>query len=60
LSPSNVVKEPTMIKKMPIAIFSLCVSLSGCAKDQRLAPPLDSEQMTITVKVPQELETESL
>ena len=49
-----------MIKKMPIAIFSLCVSLSGCAKDQRLAPPLDSEQMTITVKVPQELETETL
>ncbi|MGA3797679.1 hypothetical protein ACPCYX_07905 [Pseudomonas fluorescens] len=49
-----------MIKKMPIAILTLCVSLNGCAKDRSLAPPPDSEQMTITVKVPQELETETL
>ncbi|WP_263287589.1 MULTISPECIES: hypothetical protein [unclassified Pseudomonas] len=39
MSPSNAVKDPTMIKKMTIAILNLCVSLSGCAKDQSLAPP---------------------
>jgi hypothetical protein len=49
-----------MIKKMPVALLSLFVSLSGCTKDRSLSPPLDSEQMTITVKVPLELETETL
>jgi hypothetical protein len=49
-----------MIKKVPVALLSLCVSLSGCAKDRSLVPPADSDQMTITVKVPQELETETL
>ncbi|CAN7648343.1 hypothetical protein [Pseudomonas umsongensis] len=44
-----------MIKKMPVALLILFVSLSGCAKDYSLAPPPDSEQMTITVKVPKEL-----
>ncbi|MCJ8204602.1 hypothetical protein [Pseudomonas sp. RGM2987] len=47
-----------MIKKMPVALVSLLVSLSGCAKDYRLAPPVDSEQITVTVKVPEELEAE--
>lgn len=49
-----------MIKTMPIAALILFVSLSGCANDRSLAPPADSEQMTITVKVPKELETETL
>ncbi|WP_223460129.1 MULTISPECIES: hypothetical protein [unclassified Pseudomonas] len=44
-----------MIKKMPVALLSLCVSLSGCAKDRSLAPPADSESITVTVKVPKEL-----
>jgi hypothetical protein len=49
-----------MIKKMPVAILTLCVSLSGCAKDQSLAPPLDGESITVTVKVPKELVAETL
>jgi hypothetical protein len=34
------------------------ISLSGCATDYSLAPPADSEQVTVTVKVPKELTTE--
>jgi hypothetical protein len=49
-----------MIKKMPVAILTLCVSLSGCAKDQSLAPPPDGESITVTVKVPKELVAETL
>jgi hypothetical protein len=60
LSPARAVKDPTMIKKMPIALLTLCVSLSGCAKDQSLAPPPDSESITVTVKVPKELVAETL
>ncbi|MBT2339757.1 MULTISPECIES: hypothetical protein [Pseudomonas] len=41
-----------------IAVFTLFVSLSGCAKDYSLSPPPDSEQITVTVKVPEELEAE--
>ncbi|EIK93211.1 lipoprotein [Pseudomonas sp. M47T1] len=49
-----------MIKKIPIALLTLLVSLSGCAKDYSLAPPPNSEQMTITVKVPKELVAETM
>lgn len=49
-----------MIKKMPIAILTLCVSLSGCAKDQSMAPPPGGELITVTVKVPKELVAETL
>ncbi|MBT2339756.1 MULTISPECIES: hypothetical protein [Pseudomonas] len=38
-----------------IALFTLFVSLSGCARDYSLSPPPDSEQITVTVKVPEEL-----
>ncbi|MNP80568.1 hypothetical protein D3C76_1787020 [compost metagenome] len=44
---SERVKDPTMIKKMPLALLGVLVSLSGCAKDRSLSPPADSEQMTI-------------
>jgi len=49
-----------MIKKMPVALLGLLVSVSGCAKDYSLAPPPDSEQITVTVKVPTELVAETL
>lgn len=52
--------DKTMIKKMPVALLALFVSLSGCAKDYSLAPPPDSEQITVTVKVPKELAAETL
>ncbi|MBJ2347416.1 MULTISPECIES: hypothetical protein [Pseudomonas] len=44
-----------MIKKIPIAIVAMLISLSGCAKDYSLAPPADSEKVTVTVKVPKDL-----
>jgi hypothetical protein len=49
-----------MIKKTAVALLALLVSLSGCAKDYSLAPPAESDQMTITVKVPKELVAETL
>jgi hypothetical protein len=36
------------------------ISLSGCATDYSLAPPADSEQVTVTVKLPKELKTETM
>jgi hypothetical protein len=44
-----------MIKNMSLMLLSLFVSLSGCAKDQGLAPPPDSESIIVTVKLPKEL-----
>ncbi|WP_122604100.1 hypothetical protein, partial [Pseudomonas viridiflava] len=38
-----------------VAGTTLLISLSGCAKDYGLAPPVDSEKITVTVRVPKEL-----
>ncbi|WP_134724091.1 hypothetical protein [Pseudomonas viridiflava] len=38
-----------------IAGTTLLISLSGCAKGNGLAPPVDSEKITVTVRVPKEL-----
>ena len=45
---------------LPVACITLLTSLSGCAQDYSLAPPAGSEQMTITVKVPEELKARTL
>ncbi|NWE43343.1 hypothetical protein HX875_27975 [Pseudomonas yamanorum] len=45
---------------LPLTMITLFTGLSGCAMDRSLAPPPDSELMTITVKVPKELEAETL
>jgi hypothetical protein len=47
-----------MIKKIPIVIVAMLISLSGCAKDYGLAPPADSEKVTVTVNLPKELTNE--
>jgi hypothetical protein len=52
-------KNKTLHHSMPLILLAL-FSLSGCAKDRSLAPPPDSEQVTVTVKVPKELVTEEL
>ncbi|WP_449117405.1 hypothetical protein [Pseudomonas viridiflava] len=39
---------------------TLLISLSGCAKDYGLAPPVDSEKITVTIKVPQDLKAETM
>ncbi|NWE79425.1 hypothetical protein [Pseudomonas yamanorum] len=49
-----------MIRNTTVVLFALLTSLSGCAMDRSLAPPPNSELMTITVKVPKELEAETL
>ncbi|MHC8318629.1 hypothetical protein [Pseudomonas sp. LB3P31] len=51
-----------MTLKIQIMFLCMCFSLSGCAssRDRSLAPPPDSEKINITVKVPKELEVETL
>ncbi|MGN8278691.1 hypothetical protein [Pseudomonas sp. SMN5] len=44
------------MKHVPlVALIVLFISQDGCAKDYSLSPPPDSEQITVTVKVPEEL-----
>ncbi|MFT0521566.1 hypothetical protein [Pseudomonas faucium] len=38
----------------------LCFSFAGCAIDKSLAPVMDGEQITVTVKVPEELIAEEM
>jgi hypothetical protein len=49
-----------MRRILPAAFIALFISLSGCAKDYSLAPPVDSELITVTVKVPKELVAETM
>ena len=48
------------MKKIFIPLFILCTSLSGCAKDYSLAPPANSEQIAVIVKVPDQLAAETM
>lgn len=45
---------------LPIVSYSLFFSLSGCRQDYSLSPPADSEKITVTVKLPKELKTETM
>ena len=49
-----------MIKTIPFALFVMFISLSGCAKDYSLAPPADSEQITVTVRISKDLNARPL
>ncbi|MGV6398100.1 hypothetical protein ACTUVN_004609 [Pseudomonas caspiana] len=49
-----------MSTKIFVALLTMLFNLSGCGQDFSLAPPPDSELMTVTVKVPKELEAETL
>ena len=42
------------------AFIALFVGLSGCRQDYSLTPPADSEKITVTVKLPKELKTETM
>lgn len=44
--------------KISMSAFVLVTSLSGCAQDYSMAPPRDGEKVTISLKVPKELEPE--
>ena len=43
-----------------VVLITAFTSLNGCAKDYSLAPPADSEQITVTIKVPDQLKAESM
>ncbi|MEQ7919142.1 hypothetical protein ABQX22_08085 [Xanthomonas sp. WHRI 1810A] len=49
-----------MTYKVYIFFIAGLVSLVGCAKDRSLSPPPDTEYITVTVKVPDELTAESM
>ncbi|MBD9675711.1 hypothetical protein IB274_03320 [Pseudomonas sp. PDM18] len=49
-----------MPQRLSISLLAMLTSLSGCAKDQSLAPPPDSEQVTVRIKVPAELKAETM
>ena len=42
------------------SLLILSVGLNGCAQDYSLAPPANSEQVTVRIKVPPELEVEKM
>jgi len=48
------------LAQLIVCIFVLFANLSGCTKDSKLAPPLDSEKITVSIKVPEELEAEPM
>ena len=43
-----------------VVLITALTSLSGCTKDYSLAPPADSEQITVTIKVPDQLKAETM
>ena len=49
-----------MRQKISVGLFVALFSLSGCGQDYSLSPPADSEQVTVTVKVPKELKAETM
>ncbi|MGJ7517975.1 hypothetical protein ACSFE6_27005 [Pseudomonas baetica] len=49
-----------MFYRTPFALFTLFFCLSGCGQDYSLAPPADSEKITVTLKVPKELITRTM
>ncbi|GLU36730.1 hypothetical protein [Pseudomonas sp. NBRC 100443] len=50
-------RTPQRISAVLIVMFA---SLTGCAKDRSLAPPANSEQITVRVKVPAELKAKTM
>ncbi|VVO89374.1 hypothetical protein PS850_02272 [Pseudomonas fluorescens] len=49
-----------MRHRLPVVLFTLFFSLGGCSQDYSLAPPADSEKVTVIVKLPKELEARSM
>ena len=56
----NATKDKPKRHRTPVVLFTLFLCLSGCSQDYSLAPPADSEKITVTVKLPQELKTETM
>ncbi|WP_339560473.1 hypothetical protein [Pseudomonas sp. EA_65y_Pfl1_P113] len=60
VKPTNTLKGKTGVLGLPIVLYTLFFGLSGCRQDYSLSPPADSEKITVTVKLPKELKTETM
>jgi len=47
-------------RRLVSVLLGMLTSLSGCAQDYSLAPPANSDQVTVRIKVPPELEVEKM
>jgi hypothetical protein len=48
------------MRSIATTLLGFFIFLSGCAQDYSLAPPTNSEQVTVRIKVPPELEAEKM
>jgi hypothetical protein len=53
-------KHMPRFHRIPVVLCMMFFSLSGCRQDYSLAPPANSEKITVTVKLPKELKTETM
>lgn len=53
-------KQVRIPQRICVALFAMLTSLIGCATDQSLAPPANSEQVTVRITVPPELKAETV
>ncbi|MDH0291000.1 hypothetical protein N7414_17905 [Pseudomonas sp. GD04087] len=51
---------PLRLSVALLAMLAMLSSLAGCVSDRRLAPPANSEQVTVRITVPAELKAETI
>ena len=56
----NTLKNPISPLRLIIMLCVLFFALGGCRQDYSLSPPADSETVTVTVKLPKELKTNTM
>jgi len=60
VKPISSLKVETGFTRLLMVACVMFFSLSGCRQDYSLAPPANSETITVTVKLPKELKTETM
>ncbi|MCK6186326.1 hypothetical protein KZX66_01145 [Pseudomonas sp. EYE_354] len=60
VKPIRTRKVGTRLLRQFTVVCVMFFSLSGCGQDYSLAPPANSEKITVTVKLPKELKTETM
>ena len=56
----NALKNSTSALRLAVVMCTLLFTVGGCRQDYSLSPPADSEKITVTVKLPKELKTETM
>lgn len=56
----KVARPKHSILRLSVTVFAVVFSLVGCGQDYSLNPPVDSEKITVTVKLPAELKAETM